>query len=519
MILTLPKYVLLIGLTIIGCGEEKDIELLLQDPREFNAPADRCDSTLCTSLVELLNRAHSTIDFAVYGARNQTEILEALLKARDRGVTVRGYMDKDVYNKNYYSSSEMWMHQIGSVRDDLAREQECTREYTGRPPPCSRPHGFKGPLQCLAYDLGEDQILVAGHASRDSFPAINDIMHNKFFVVDGERVWTGSANLSDSGTGGYNANAVVVMRSKQIAAVYTAEFEQLWNRQGKCSKLRDGVEEFDFGLEKVSTWFSPQDASLRYGVGGLIAKAKKHINVAVFFLTAKYLTADLIDAHRRGVDVRVIIDATAAKNGYSKHEVLREAGIPVRIENWGSKMHMKAASIDGHRLVLGSMNWTSAGESSNDENTLLVESSRLARQFDVYYDDVWQSIPETWQKKNARPDPESPDSGSSCSDGVDNDFDDLADANDPGCLPEPPLLPALPPHRIITPREYEEMKHEYPMMRPKSCAPGYPDWYVCLSVDLRSGCKTIPYRNFSVEGNDPLRLDGDGDGVACEGQL
>ena len=515
MFRTLSRYIILIALTMAGRAEEGDTRLLLQDPSEFKAPADRCDSSLCSSLVELLDHADSTIDFAVYGARNQTEILEALLKARDRGVIVRGYMDKDVYDKNYYSSSDMWMREIGSVRDDLVREQECFRGYTGEPP-CSRPHGFEWPLQCLAYDLSTDRILVAGHASRDSFPATNKIMHNKFFVVDGERVWTGSANLSDSGTGGYNANAVVILRSKQIAAVYTAEFEQLWNRQGKCLKSRDGIEEFDFGSEKVSTWFSPQDAALRYGVGGLIAKAKKRINVAVFFLTAKYLTADLISAHNRGVDVRVIIDATAAKNGYSKHEVLREAGIPVRIENWGSKMHMKAASIDGQHLVLGSMNWTSAGENTNDENTLLVDSPRLAHQFDAYYDGIWQSIPETWQKKKARPDPESPDSGSSCNDGVDNDFDDLVDANDPGCMPDRPPLMDLPPHRIITRKEYENLKREYPIMRPKRCDPSYPDWYVCLPAYPRTGCGAIPYRNFSVVENDPLRLDGDGDGIACE---
>ena len=65
--------IILIVLTMTGCAEEGDIQLLLQDPREFNAPADRCNSTLCTSLVELLNHADSTIDFAVYGARNQTK--------------------------------------------------------------------------------------------------------------------------------------------------------------------------------------------------------------------------------------------------------------------------------------------------------------------------------------------------------------------------------------------------------------------------------------------------------------
>ena len=58
----------------------------------------------------------------------------------------------------------------------------------------------------LAYDLGE--------ARRGTCQPRNvyqrSIMHNKFFVVDRRWVWTGSANLSDSGTGGYNANIVAV---------------------------------------------------------------------------------------------------------------------------------------------------------------------------------------------------------------------------------------------------------------------------------------------------------------------
>jgi hypothetical protein len=46
------------------------------------------------------------------------------------------------------------------------------------------------------------------------------------------------------------------------------------------------------------------------------------------------------------------------------------------------------------------------------------------------------------------PDPESKQSGTSCSDGVDNDHDHLADAQDPGCGAEPPPMDALPPHWI-----------------------------------------------------------------------
>ena len=69
----------------------------------------------------------------------------------------------------------------------------------------------------------------------------------------------------------------------------------------------------------------------------------------------------MVDAKERGVKVRVILDATAATNGYSKHNYLRENGIDVKVESWGGKMHMKAAVIDSKHIIVGSMNWTFAG--------------------------------------------------------------------------------------------------------------------------------------------------------------
>lgn len=500
---------------IVALNREQDIGLVLQHPLQFDSPVDRCESPICLKLIDLLDSAEDSVDFAVYGARLQTDILEAILRAQKRGVAVRGVVDKDKENHNYYSSTEEWIRRIGTVRDDLTRERECPQDFSGRPR-CERPEGFKGPLQCLAYNIGEDSVLVSGHASREEILNPNRIMHHKFFVVDNNHIWTGSANISNSGTGGYNANAVVIVHSEDVAQMYADEFERLWNRDSICEKESDGVEEFDLRSGKVTTWFSPQDASLRYGVGSLVSRARSTINASVFFLTDKYAAANLIAAHRRGVKVRVIIDATSAKNGYSKHEILREAGIPVKVENWGGKMHMKAASVDGVNLVLGSMNWTSAGMYSNDENTLLVQSRRLARQFDRYFDDIWKSIPEEWREPHARPDPESWDSGTSCEDGVDNDFDDLADDEDPGCSEDPPPLPELPPHRIVTRDEYKALRRAYPMMRYQWCDWSYPDWFVCLPSRGNVSCDGLPYRNFTVTREDPLKLDPDGNGLGCE---
>ncbi|MFO7563169.1 MAG: phospholipase D-like domain-containing protein [Enhygromyxa sp.] len=443
---------------------EGSVRLLLHEPSDRPAPSEACEIELCTSLLELIEGAETSIDFAVYGVRGQPQILAALEAAKARGVRVRGIVDRDVAGANYYAGTDVLARSLGSVRDDrkvdaaLEREQkqyDRANRYEAEPA-CPRPEGFEGYVQCLAYDLG-DRCLLASHASRERFDkgdedgegkVFNKIMHHKFFVVDNRYLWTGSTNVSDSGVGGYNANLVVVLDSPTVASWYTGEFETMWV-EGKHHqhKPKNGELRARVGDAEVQLLFSPQDKPMSEGVRPLLKRAKKRIDIAVFFLTHKAITKDLIDAHRRGVEVRVILDASAAKNGYTKHELLREVGIPVKVEAWGGKMHMKSAAIDGQWVIAGSMNWTSAGEYDNDENTLIIRSPELAGQYHEFFEQMWATIPDRWLSEN--PDPESRDSGSACSDGFDNDYDGLVDGQDPGCSDNPPALPALPPHWIV----------------------------------------------------------------------
>jgi phosphatidylserine/phosphatidylglycerophosphate/cardiolipin synthase-like enzyme len=498
------------------------VMLLPIDPLGYATPGNRCEVEACTRLLQLIDNAQRTIDFAVYGMRNQTALLRALEAAQTRGVAIRGVVDRDRNGDTYYSSTDKWVTEIGTIRDDQQSDRiiAAGRQESDYEPPCDRPAGFEGPLQCLAYNLG-DSWLLAEQASVDNFAAgggPDGIMHDKFFIVDGRYVWTGSANISDSGVSGYNANLVALVDSKELARIYTDEFNLMYE-QGlhHSQKPSNGVERLSIGGDDVTVWFSPQDDAMRYGVETLIAKAKRTIDVSVFFLTSKYVTADLIAAHQRGVDVRVIVDATSAGNGYTKHDLLRVAGVPVKVENWGGKMHMKAAVIDGEYLIVGSMNWTAAGENTNDENTLLIRSPKLASEFTGFFEELWGSIPEEWAGIGSRPDPESFDSSTACTDGIDNDFDNLVDKEDPGCEPNPPALAELPPYRIISKTQLASVPDTHRLYAPSTCEAAYTDWFVCVPpARYKTTCADLPYRTFTALPADPLGLDAAGDGIACE---
>ena len=450
-------------------ADSRSVELLFADPRSHSAPGDRCEDELCTRLLKLIQTAEKSIDFAVYGMRNQTQLLEAIEAAQARGVVVRGVVDRDRTGENYYTSTNLWARRLGNIRDDFDAETTLDQRDTWKPrqPPCPRPAGFEGPLQCLAYDLG-DRWLVAAHASRETFDQRIEgrIMHNKFFVVDRRWVWTGSANLSDSGTGGYNANIVAVVNSPRLADVYTSEFEQMWGA-GHFHQLKesDGVERFAIDGVEAEVWFSPQDKAMRNGVQPLIADAQRRIDLAIFYLTHKDTVEELIAAYRRGVGVRVIVDATSAQSEYTKHELLRDAGISVKVENWGGKMHMKAAAVDGRAIVIGSMNWSFSGATINDENTLILRSPELAVEFESVFDRLWNSIPQKWIRSGANPHPESTESSTACTDGIDNDFDELIDAKDPGCSDNPPRMPDLPTHWTIPKNGSNKPPIGYPLIR------------------------------------------------------
>jgi len=432
-------------------AQADSLKLVLNDPAGRPAPMDSCDVELCKSMVEIIDKATTRIDYAFYGLRGQSAILDALGRARARGVQIRGLVDKDIHDENYYDDTDELMALADPVVTDHKVDfatGRARRDFRSSKFQCLRPTGFAGPLQCLAMDLGNGKCWVGAHVSREEIEYQGDIMHNKFVIVDERWVWTGSTNASDSGTGGYNANLVTVIDSPTVAGWYTSEMEQML--QGKFHKTKTSQSPMRTRLSDdvhVQVLFSPQHKPISKAVRPLIQSARESIDIGVFFLTHKHLAQDLLTAHARGVKVRVIIDATAAKNGYTKHEVLRAAGIPVKIEDWGGKMHAKSAVVDGEYVITGSMNWTSAGENGNDENTVIIRSRAHAQQYRTWFDKLWGDIDDRWL--TGRPDPESRDSGFACQDGSDNDFDKKRDKDDPGCSASPPALPDLPGGKVL----------------------------------------------------------------------
>lgn len=304
-------------------------------------PSALTNTSFGKELLALIDDAKEEISFAIYGLREQDTVLEALLRAQKKGVSIKAVVDSDTHGNNYYTDTHKLYEHFKVVSDG--------KSY---------------------------------------------IMHNKFFIIDRKVLWSGSANISNTGTGGYNANNAITTDDKRVIALYQEEFDEMFYEQKfSRKKSKRGYERIKTEDSVISVYFSPKSNTYEEGIKELIQNAKIYIYVPIFYLTHKELSHELIQAKKRGVCVKIILDATAAGSRYSTHKSLRKEGIEVKVENFGGKMHCKSMIIDDSYIVSGSMNFTKAGNSKNDENTLIIQNSSLAIKYKNYFLELWHSIP------------------------------------------------------------------------------------------------------------------------------
>lgn len=363
-----------------------DIKVLYTDFTKHLKPSNTCNSEVCKQLVSLINNANNTIDIAIYGYSEIPAITQALKKAKNKGIRIRF-----VYDSNFDSSRDYYKD--NKIIIDLADRHKSDKT--------------------------------------ESKTQSNMLMHNKFVVFDNKTVYTGSMNFSPTGTSAYDVNNVVIINSKNIAELYTKEFEQMLD--GKFHTKKESVTQnnrFLLGNSEIEVYFSPKDkSSIR--IVQLIKEAKTYIYIPTFLITHTNIANELINAKNRGVDVRIIIDANSTGTRNSKHGLLRRSGILLKTENYAGKLHAKTMIIDDKYLITGSMNFSNSGENKNDENLLIIKNSKIAKAHKNFFLYLWTIIPNKYLKFNARS--ESLESIGSCTDGIDNNFNGKIDNEEELC--------------------------------------------------------------------------------------
>jgi phosphatidylserine/phosphatidylglycerophosphate/cardiolipin synthase-like enzyme/DNA/RNA endonuclease YhcR with UshA esterase domain len=318
-----------------------------------NNPIATTGSKCESELVSLITKATQTIDVAMYSNAN-TNIRDALKAAAVRGVRVRYIADKNANSTIFADTATLGFKFIRKPTDDL--------------------------------------------------------MHNKFFVVDAgdaQKSWvsTGSTNLTTNQLF-TDYNNMIWIQDQGLAKTFTVEFEEMWGSttaipnttKGKFGalKISDTPQKVTLGNgKKVDVFFSPTDDASK-AIFDAIGTANTDVEAALLLVTYFDLGTALNNSRIRGADTRIIVNSDTI-NASAQLKFLTGNGGKVKLFPGTDIFHHKYCIIDGKNpnsnpiLITGSHNWSVTAETRNDENTLLIYDAAIANLYLQEFEARWKT--------------------------------------------------------------------------------------------------------------------------------
>ncbi len=306
-------------------------ELYFTHPKYPDNPANHRGG-MDEALVGLMNRATRTLNVASYDF-DLPNVAGAMAAARKRGVSVRMVTDSDTVNA-----------------DDNVDVQSALRT------------------------LREAEIPIVGDHN-------DGLMHNKFTIVDGEWLSTGSWNYTVGDTYRLN-NWMGIFHSRELTARYSEEFEQMLAGKFAGAKTEPrGSGALTIGGVRVQTCFSPKGKCADLIVQTIDTETTASIRFLAFSFTHDGIGKAMIDKKAAGVAVAGVYETTGSQTPASEFGKMKEAGLDVYTDGNPYVMHHKVILLDERVTVAGSFNFSNSADKDNDENRLILHDPGLTSAF------------------------------------------------------------------------------------------------------------------------------------------
>ena len=123
--------------------------------------------------------------------------------------------------------------------------------------------------------------------------------------------------------------------------------------------------------DNIAVFFSP-DGGCADAIVEQLNAAKKSVHIQAYYFTSPKIAKAVLEAHKRKVDVTVVVDKAVETANYSSADFLANGGIPTYVDSEHEIAHNKVMLIDGQVIITGSFNFTASADTSNAENLLIL---------------------------------------------------------------------------------------------------------------------------------------------------
>ena len=142
----------------------------------------------------------------------------------------------------------------------------------------------------------------------------------------------------------------------------------------------------------IEVAFSPE-AGAEALVVKVLASAQQTIRLAGYSFTSPAVVKGLLEAKRRGVDVKVLLDDRGNRGAASllAMKMITEANITLRVISTYAIHHDKYIVVDGKHTETGSFNYSQAAARANSENVLVLwNNEAVAQRYLAHWESRWK---------------------------------------------------------------------------------------------------------------------------------
>lgn len=229
------------------------------------------------------------------------------------------------------------------------------------------------------------------------------IMHNKFVIIDANSSNPNDAILSSGSEDwgvtqfNYDPNNILFIQDSALAHAYRNEFNMMWGDTGVVPnttlskfgpyKTDLGAHIFHIGGKTVELYFSPSDHTNTHILSS-INSANTDLYFGVYDFTETPNANAIVTQNTAGVYTPGIVDQYSMSGG--AYPILT-SGIGSFLKTYSGASyiyHNKMLIVDPSntcsdpQVLTGSHNWTSAADTKNDENMLIIHSDTVSN---IYY--------------------------------------------------------------------------------------------------------------------------------------
>ncbi len=248
--------------------------------------------------------------------------------------------------------------------------------------------------------------------------------HRKILVVDGKVAFTGGMNIGHDYSesiygeyGGQDGRAIWRDTHIRITGPAVAEFQKLfletWREQngpelGPANWFPTLKKEGDDLVHVIGSTPGVDNRTTYTMYVAAITYAENYVHLTnAYFVPGHEIIDALVNAARRGVDVRIILPGVSDSElvfsaGRSYYSMLLKAGVKI-YERGGSVLHAKTAVVDGVWATVGSTNldlWSLLRD--NEVNAIIIGadfSDQMEAMFQNDLRDSKQITPAQWAKR------------------------------------------------------------------------------------------------------------------------